>query len=32
MDKFLDAYSQPKLKQEDINHLSSPMHPMKLNQ
>jgi hypothetical protein len=25
MDKFLDAYNQPKLNQEDINHLSSPI-------
>jgi hypothetical protein len=23
MDKFLDAYIQPKLNQEDINHLNS---------
>jgi hypothetical protein len=25
MDKFLDAYKQPKLNQEDINHLNSPI-------
>jgi hypothetical protein len=25
MDKFLDAYNQPKLNQEDINHLNSPI-------
>jgi hypothetical protein len=25
MDKFLDAYDQPKLNQEDINHLKSPI-------
>jgi hypothetical protein len=25
MDKFLDAYNQPKLNQEDMNHLSSPI-------
>jgi hypothetical protein len=25
MDKFLDAYIQPKLNQEDINHLNSPI-------
>jgi hypothetical protein len=24
MDKFLEAYIQPKLNQEDINHLNSP--------
>jgi hypothetical protein len=24
MDKFPDAYSQPKLNQEDINHLNIP--------
>jgi hypothetical protein len=25
MDKFLDAYTQPKLNQEDIKHLNSPI-------
>jgi hypothetical protein len=25
MEKFLDAYIQPKLNQEDINHLNSPI-------
>jgi hypothetical protein len=25
MNKFLDAYNQPKLNQEDINHLNSPI-------
>jgi hypothetical protein len=25
MDKFLDTYNQPKLNQEDINHLNSPI-------
>jgi hypothetical protein len=25
VDKFLDAYNQPKLNQEDINHLNSPI-------
>jgi hypothetical protein len=25
MDKFLDEYNQPKLNQEDINHLNSPI-------
>jgi hypothetical protein len=25
MDKFLDAYNQPKLIQEDINYLNSPI-------
>jgi hypothetical protein len=25
MDKFLDAYNQPKLNQEDINHINSPI-------
>jgi hypothetical protein len=25
MDKFLDAYNQPKLNQKDINHLNSPI-------
>jgi hypothetical protein len=25
MDKFLDTYNQPKLNQEDINHLTSPI-------
>jgi hypothetical protein len=25
MDKFPDAYNQPKLNQEDINHLKSPI-------
>jgi hypothetical protein len=25
MDKFLDTYSQPKLNQEDINNLNSPI-------
>jgi hypothetical protein len=25
MGKFLDAYNQPKLNQEDINHLNSPI-------
>jgi hypothetical protein len=25
MDKFPDPYNQPKLKQEDINHLNSPI-------
>jgi hypothetical protein len=25
MDKLLDAYKQPKLNQEDINHLNSPI-------
>jgi hypothetical protein len=25
MDKFLDAYTQPKLNQEGINHLNSPI-------
>jgi hypothetical protein len=25
MDKFLDIYIQPKLNQEDINHLNSPI-------
>jgi hypothetical protein len=25
MDKFLGAYNQPKLNQEDINHLNSPI-------
>jgi hypothetical protein len=25
MDKFLDAYNQPKLNQEDINHLNRPI-------
>jgi hypothetical protein len=25
MDKFLDAYNQPKLNQEDVKHLNSPI-------
>jgi hypothetical protein len=25
MDKFLDIWNQPKLNQEDINHLTSPI-------
>jgi hypothetical protein len=25
MDKFIDAYNQPKLNQEDIKHLNSPI-------
>jgi hypothetical protein len=25
MDKFLDAYNQPKLNQEDTKHLNSPI-------
>jgi hypothetical protein len=25
MDKFLDEYKQPKLNEEDINHLNSPI-------
>jgi hypothetical protein len=25
MDKFLGTYNQPKLNQEDINHLNSPI-------
>jgi hypothetical protein len=25
MDKFLDAYNQPKLNKEDIKHLNSPI-------
>jgi hypothetical protein len=25
MDKFLDACNQPKLKQDDVNHLNSPI-------
>jgi ubiquinone biosynthesis protein Coq4 len=25
IDKFLDAYNQPKLNQKDINHLNSPI-------
>jgi hypothetical protein len=25
MDKFLDAYNQPKLNQDDINYLNSPI-------
>jgi hypothetical protein len=32
MDKFLDAYSQPKLNQEDINHLKVLLITMKLKQ
>jgi hypothetical protein len=30
MDKFLDAYNQPKLSQEDMKHLNSPIASNKI--
>jgi galactokinase/mevalonate kinase-like predicted kinase len=32
VDKFLDAYNQPKLNQGDINHLNRPKQAMKVKQ
>jgi ubiquinone biosynthesis protein Coq4 len=32
IDKFLDAYNQPKMNQEDIKHLNSTITTMKLKQ